>query len=184
MERSLMHAESQEVVSPQICPSQKAADPFVVVVYPSCTMKNALASAINLTTLLIGIAIGIMLAPHIEKPAQAGIAQSQTAAPAPATSVPPQAVEPSNSNVEQISPVMTAGSEGIYLILAHHTQTDELVVNGLDMLKLQQGELNLLARIPGVYPWDIQNIVTDARNTHLYQVAAPKPPAPVNPPAK
>jgi hypothetical protein len=40
---------------------------------------------------------------------------------------------------------MTTGTIGIYLILSHHLQTDELVVNGYDLLKLQNAELGLLS---------------------------------------
>lgn len=142
------------------------------VVYSSGTMRYALTSFANLLILLAGITIGIVLAPHIEKSvsANSGVQAAQTA--------PPPQVTPSNG-VEQVQPAMQAGTVGFYLLLAHHTQTDELVVGGIDILKLEQGELNLLSRMPGVYPGQIQAIVDDARkDTHLYQVTAPKNAAP------
>ncbi|MGA8090097.1 MAG: hypothetical protein WCA10_22695 [Terracidiphilus sp.] len=150
---------------------ENITDALIVVVYPSWTMKNALASLINLLTLLIGITIGIILAPHLERPAHALGAEPQVAL----STTPP-------SGPEQITPQISAGNAAVYLFLAHHIQSDELVVNGIDMLKLQQGEVNLLSRIPGVNPLELQGIVNSAKDTHLYQVA-PQPKS-QQPPAK
>ena len=138
-----------------------------------------LASFANLLTLAIGIAIGLMLAPRVEKTAHAQVSNAQSVPPAPT----PQS-SLGTTSPEQVQPAISAGSMGAFLLLAHHVQSDELVVNGIDMLKLQQGELNLLATIPGVMPQSIQKIVDDAKNTHLYQVASPKPPAQAQPAAK
>ena len=152
-----------------------------LVVYSLWTMRYALTSFANLLILLVGITIGVFLAPHIEKPV---LAVSSPQAPAPPAATPaPQPVVA--DGVEQVQPAMQAGTVGFYLLLAHHTQTDELVVNGLDLLKLEQGELNLLSRLPGVYPGQIQGIVDGARaDTHLYQIGAPKVIAPVPVPPK
>ena len=173
-----MCAQNQEKSPAPVEHSEKTCNGMMVVVYPFGTMKYALASFANLLTLVIGITIGIMLAPHFERPAQAVSTESQAAPSATTAQAPPP------SNIEQVSPTMTAGSIGSYLVLAHHVQSDELVVNGLDMMKLQQGELNLLSKIPGVYSWELSGIIKDARDTHLYQVASPKQPQPTNPPAK
>jgi hypothetical protein len=156
-----------------------------VLVYPSWIMRYALTSLANLLMLVVGITIGVLLAPHFERRVDA-VSASQ-AAPAPQATPPSATPSAAASGVEQVQPMMQAGTVGFYLLLAHHTQTDELVVNGLDILKLEQGELNLLSRLPGVYPGQIQGIVDDARSgTHLYQVASPKPPqaAPSVPPTK
>jgi hypothetical protein len=145
----------------------------ISVVYPSWTMRYALTSFANLLILLVGITIGVLLAPHIEQHAQAANTDPQTT---------PAASLSTKEGIEQVQPSMQAGTVGFYLLLAHHTQTDELVVNGIDLLKLEQGELNLLSRIPGVYPGQIQAIVDDAKkDTHLYQVSTPKPPVPLAP---
>jgi hypothetical protein len=142
----------------------------VLLVYPSWTMKDTLSAFANLLTLLVGITIGVLIAPRFEKHAEAHAAYQSG---------------PTDSGPEQISPVITAGSMGTNLLLVHHTQMDELVVNGIDMLKLEQGEINLLARIPGVLPGQVQSIVDDSRkDVHLYQVAAPKTATPATPPAK
>jgi hypothetical protein len=146
-----------------------------VLVYGLGAMKYALASLANLLTLAIGIALGVMLSPHLEKPAHAFSAAPQATAP-PVTT--PLAATPNGP--EQISPTMTVGSIGTYLLLAHHIQSDELVVNGIDVLKLEQGEINLLARTLGINPQDVQNIVNDAKVTHVYQVASLKQLPPAN----
>ena len=169
-----MWAQDQE--TPSQAPTQKITDSATAVMYPSWIMKNALVSLVNLVTLLIGIGIGVMLAPHFEKGARAatGIGQSPPASTLPqSANIPVSPLAP--SGVEQISPGLTVGSVGVYLLLSHHVQSDELVVNGIDLLKLHEGELGLLSRIPGVSPLELQGIVNSARDTHLYQVARPKP---------
>lgn len=78
---------------------------------------------------------------------------------------------------------MTAGTIGIYLILAHHIQSDQLVVNGYDLLKLQNAELTLLSRF--VPASEIAKAVNDARVPEVYQVQNPTPaPVPAPTPAK
>jgi hypothetical protein len=143
----------------------------VYLVYPSWIMRYAITTLANMLVLAFGITIGVFLAPHIEKRVQAsGDPQSTVASSAQST---PQ----SSGGPELIQPGMTTGSFGAYLILAHHVQSDELVVNGLDILKLEQGELNLLNQIA---PGRVQSIVDEAKNgTHLYQVGTPKPTPPV-----
>jgi hypothetical protein len=146
--------------------------------YSSGTMKYALAALVNLLTLVVGITIGVLLAPHMEKHVQAVGVDPQSPSSTQLTGP---------NNVEKITPGITTGTLGAYLVLAHHVQSDELVVSGLDLVKLEQGELNLLASIPGVLPGSVQRIVEDARNTHLYQVAGPpqpQPAQPAKPPAK
>jgi hypothetical protein len=147
---------------------------MLAIVYASFAMRYALISLINLLTLAVGITIGVLLAPHVERHVQAeeGQAQSQSAGQGQ-----PAGQEPTNGP-EQIQPTITAGSIGAYLLLAHHVQSDELVVNGIDVLKLEQGELNLISSLPGVPSWRIQQIVDGAKASHLYQVASPKPPQP------
>ena len=155
-----MSAENQETSRGKGIAS-KAGDAVVLMVYPLWTMKYALASFANLLTLAIGITIGIMLAPHMEKPAKAGGASPESPSAAPS-------LPAGLSDIERITPVMTTGSIGSYLILAHHTQSDELVVNGLDILKLQQGELNLLSKMPGIQPWDISSCISYPAPTGKY----------------
>ena len=145
---------------------------FCRLMYDSGIMKYALASLANLITLGVGISIGLILAPHFEKRVRAEATdfgqspQAGTSAPVPTQS--PQKITP-------VNPVMTAGSVGVYLVLSHHVQSDELVVNGYDMLKLQNGELQLLSRF--VPASEIQKIVEDSKTNELFTVAQPPQPA-------
>jgi hypothetical protein len=118
-----------------------------VIVYSSWTMRYALASFLNLLILGVGIAIGFMLAPHLEKPVQATV-EPQAAVSQPTPQAAPTSGEP---KITTVSPSLNTGTVGIYLVLAHHVQSDELVVNGYDILRLQNEELSLLSRfVPAV----------------------------------
>jgi hypothetical protein len=76
--------------------------------------------------------------------------------------------------------LLTIGTIGAYQILSHHIQSDELVVNGIDLLKLEQGQFNLLSSL-GVPTSKLDQIVADARKTQLYQVGSQAPPPQVKP---
>jgi hypothetical protein len=128
-------------------------------------VRYALISAINLAILIVGIAIGVVLSPHIEKTASAA-QQFGPAQPTPAltAATPPK--------INQVSTDLSAGKIGAYLLLAHHIQSDELVVNGIDLLKLHDAELHLLAGFLGNDA--IQRAVNESRVEEIYQVTAPK----------
>jgi hypothetical protein len=142
----------------------------IAMMYALRTMRYAATSIANLLILLVGIGLGLMLAPRYDRRVEAVAQQPNT---------PPKQTSTLNGP-EQVQPGFQVGTGAAFLMLTHHLQSDELVVNGLDMLILQQGELNLLARIPGVTANDLQPVVSNAQHTHLYQVetpAAPKAPA-------
>lgn len=137
-------------------------------------MKYAVVSAINLAILLVGLALGLLLAPHLEKAVHASVpnqALPQTAAPAPnaGDSVAILKTTP-------IQPTMSAGSAAIYLVLAHQIQSDQLVVNGIDLLKLHQEELNLLSKF--VPAQEINNAVSRSKATEVFQSVNHPVPAP------
>lgn len=162
--------------------AQKAQPAEVFLVYPSWTMKNALASLVNLVTLLIGISIGVMLAPHIEHPAKAVSEEPQVQSTPGAAVQPPSGFEGHMVTPQMVQPGLTVGTGGVYLLLSHHIQSDELVVNGYDMLKLQNAQLQLLSRF--VPASEIQAAVNGARADHLYQAGPPPGSQPTKPPAK
>jgi hypothetical protein len=147
-------------------------------------MKNAQIALVNLLTLLVGIAIGVVIAPHVERPVKAADAEGQ----APVTSqtiLPPGNLVGKSVATETARGTTLGGTAGTYLLLAHHIQSDELVVNGIDLLRLEQGELNLLARTPGVSSGDVQRILTDAIETRVYQFESTKSSgAPIEPGTK
>lgn len=106
----------------------------------STLVRYALISAINLVILLVGIAMGVLLAPHVETasahpsgPPQATSAQ---------TSPPPSAAD--NPQYEEITPGVTTGTMAVHTFLAHRIATDELMVNGYDVIALNEGIVNLL----------------------------------------
>jgi hypothetical protein len=138
-------------------------------------MEYTLAAFVNLLTLAVGIAIGILLAPRLERSVHANV---DPQAAQQANQSPPPTAEPAGPI--QVQPGMTIGTIGAYQILSHHIQSDELVVNGIDLLKLEQGEFNLLSSL-GVPTSKLDQIVADARKTQLYQVAPQAPPPQVKP---
>jgi hypothetical protein len=138
-------------------------------------MKYVAISTVNLLILLIGIVLGVMLAPHLETKVSAAEPQLQTAPNPPATA--------QGGGPQKVTPMVSAGTVGFFLLLSHHIQSDELVVNGLDLLKLHQAELNLLSRF--VPASELQNAINGARvaQSDLYQVATPSS-APASQPPK
>jgi hypothetical protein len=151
----------------------------------SAIVRYAVISAINLAIVLLGIALGVILAPHIEKPVGA---QNPTPAATSHDLEGIQAVGPVTTNaagqkVTPIAPGMQVGTVGIYLILAHRVESDQLVVNGYDLLKLQNSQLSMLSRF--VPASEIQKAVEDAKVPELYTVgntATPPTPSPTNKP--
>jgi len=96
-------------------------------------MKYATVSIINLSTLLLGIIIGIALAPKFEghvSAQQSGVAASCV----------------SNARTECITPVLTVPSAGVGKLLANQIAADQLTVNGYDLLKLNNNILDALVQ--------------------------------------
>jgi hypothetical protein len=133
----------------------------------SALMKYATVSAINLAILLVGIAIGVMIAPRIDKTVNA-YATDQQASPQQS------AATNGNANPKIAQPQMTVGTAAVYLLLTHHIQADELVVNGIDLIKLHQEELNLLSRF--ISAQDLSKAVSNAKDTELYTLPPQTPP--------
>jgi hypothetical protein len=96
-------------------------------------MNSALNSAINLVTLLLGIGIGLLLAPRIE---------TKVSAQTPPAATPSECVD--SATVECVSPVITAGTAGFGKVLANQIATDQLTVGGYDIMKLQNNVLTAL----------------------------------------
>jgi hypothetical protein len=98
-------------------------------------------SAINLAILLAGIILGIMIAPRLEKSASAHGPQVSTPQAAPNGSTPAPAQQ---DQFEEVSPGMIVGTFGTDTLLAHRIAADQVMINGYDLLALQEGVLNLL----------------------------------------
>jgi len=143
-------------------------------------VKYTVASAINLAILIVGVVIGVMLAPRFTgttnaQPISSNAQQPPTFTQTVNQGLPMPEVQP---KVTPVMPGMTTGTVGIFLILAHHVQSDELVVNGYDILKLQNAELQLLSRF--VPQSEIAKAINDSKATELFTVKQPIP----QPPAK
>jgi hypothetical protein len=135
-------------------------------------MNKMVTSLLVLVALQTGIIIGLVGAPQIERRVRASTEPQNS----------PSSNSPTPSQSEQkltpVQPSMTTGTVAIYLILSHHVQADQLVVNGYDILKLQNAELQLLSRF--IPPRDIQTAVDGAKSTENFTVATPPQPQPFN----
>jgi hypothetical protein len=134
----------------------------------SRSREFSLGNLVNLITLVIGLSIGFV----------AGMSYQ------PHANVQAQAVAPPTPNIEEVAPTMTVGSIGTNLMLAHEVDADQLVVNGYDVMKLQQGVINYLASRVGAEGADFQNIVNSARpaTVHRIKLQAAPVPASITPP--
>jgi hypothetical protein len=137
----------------------------------SAIMRYAVISAINLVILLVGVVLGVILAPHIEGSASASSAQ---AAQSP--------VCVSSATVECVIPLMTVGSGAIGKLLSNQISSDQLTVNGYDILKLDNNLLNALISGKVITTAQGQTIAETARPDKILRFQ-PRP-QPPSPPAK
>jgi hypothetical protein len=132
---------------------------------PSLTDKT-IGKLATLATLAVGIAIGFACGTLYH----------------PYQEVRAQAVPPPTPSFTDVTPGITVGSMGTNLLLAHEIAADSLVVNGYDMLKLQQGLINYMASRPLAETADFQNIINSSRATTVYRYKPPTPPPAQNQP--
>lgn len=121
---------------------------------------KTIGKIVSLLTLSVGIAIGFGMG-VLYRPQQAVQAQS-----APAT-------QPA---IRDVTPGVTMGSIGTNLILAHEVAADSVVVNGFDIMLMQQNILNYLGSRPYNERADIQNIINASRAATVYRLKNPSPP--------
>ncbi len=142
------------------------------------TMKYALTTLANLVTLLVGISIGLMLAPKIERRVFAQ--QTPAAAPAPT----PSCV--SNETVECVTPIMTVGSAGIGRLLSNQISADHISINGYDLLKLDNNIINVFIQTHVLTLDQAKSLIEAslADKQLRYQPPAPPPTAPTEPAKK
>jgi|ERR1035441_1592861 hypothetical protein len=150
----------------------------------SAIVRYAVISAINLAILLVGIAIGVMMAPHIEKTASAqNPAQSAATAGAKAVQGAAQSATcVSSATVECVTPLMTVGSAGIGKLLNNQISSDQLTVNGYDVLKLVNNLLGVMVQSKMITPAQAQALA-EASHPDKYLRFQPSP-QPPTPPAK
>ena len=121
--------------------------------------EKTVGKLVSLTILVIGIAIGFA-GGIVYRPQQDVHAQ---AAPQP------------QANIQEVSPGVTTGTFGANLILAHEVATDRLIINGFDLMKMQNNILSYLALRPSAESADIQNIVNRSRADTVYKLKQPAP---------
>ena len=88
-----------------------------------------------------------------------------------------QASPPPPSEYEEISPIMTVGSAGIGTLLANRVASDQIMANGYDVLKLDEGILQLIQRKTFATDSELQGVVDRAKVAHPLRakVASPSP---------
>ncbi|HEX4065102.1 MAG TPA: hypothetical protein VHZ09_03685 [Acidobacteriaceae bacterium] len=154
--------------------TQKPSSAEVFLVYPSWTMKYALTTLANLLLLLVGVTIGLLLAPKLEKRVSA---QAEPAA----STVAPTCV--SSATVECLTPIMTVGSAGIGKLLSNQIAADRLTVNGYDLLKLDNNIISVFIQAH-ILTQDQAKALAEASLADKqlrYQPPAPPPAAAVAP---
>jgi hypothetical protein len=121
----------------------------------------AKASAINLAFLLAGALIGpVVTHPHnLFQGVVHAQAPTKDGPNKPLAKVEPQAPP---DNAEYVSPGITTGVAAFYQVLAHQAAFDQVMVQGIDLLKLQENTLNLL-RTRGIPNAELQKVVDDSR---------------------
>lgn len=103
----------------------------------------------------IGVIIGICVGPRVERRV---MAQTQTPA------------QPSGPRVITLQSYSTQGAMGANVILAHNLQADIAVVNGYDLIKIDQKMIDYLARLPGADQKSLSEIVSSSRAQEIYQL--------------
>lgn len=125
------------------------------------SMERALDRLLLLATLLIGVAIGLLISPRISKRVEA---QEQVPAPA--------------ANVTTIPLTSYMGGPAIVsnVVLAHELEADHAVVNGYDLLLLDQNIVNYLAKLPIANGMELSSIGDRSRATTRYVLPPPQKP--------
>jgi hypothetical protein len=150
----------------------------------SLIVRYAAISAINLAILLVGIVLGIILAPHIEQTAIASGSAQKTVSPDPGRVMAPQSPQSpscvSSATVECVTPIMTVGSAGIGKLLSNQIATEQLSVNGYDILKLDTNLLAAMVASHVITPAQAQALAEASRAEKLlrFQPSTPTPTAP------
>jgi hypothetical protein len=107
----------------------------------------------NLVALLVGLGIGYILRPSISVHAETGM------------------------KTEEVQPMISGGTAAFGILLVHQAEADTLVVNGYDVLKIDQGILNYLSTRPLAEKADIDKIVNESRPDIIYKIKSPPEPA-------
>jgi hypothetical protein len=117
-----------------------------------------------MATLIVGLTFGFLIGAQY-------LGKQNVQAHANANAIPPQ-------RIEEITPGISTATFAANLVMAHQIEADSLVVNGYDMIKMQENLLNYLATRPMAERADIENIVNRSRAEVFYKIKQPTPPTP------
>jgi hypothetical protein len=137
-------------------------------------MRYTVASAINLAILIVGVFIGVAIAPHLSGTASAGAFQAPSAPPAQSPT--PQTAKPvEDPNVDYVTPGISMGGPVVTnLFLANRIACDRLEVNGFEPLKISDGIMSLLINKGIASPADVNQIVASGKAVRPLRLR-PKP---------
>jgi hypothetical protein len=116
----------------------------------------AIGTMLNVATLLIGLACGFYL----------GTLHSETAH------------AQASPQIEEVTPTIMFGSGGTNLLLAHEVYADRVVVNGFDIMIMNEGIINYLNTRIGAERPDLQRVIDDSRAQKMYRIKTPEQPKP------
>jgi hypothetical protein len=114
--------------------------------------------------LAIGVVIGILISPRL------GVRAQQAPAPAQAT----------GPRIITLQSYSTSGAMGANVLLAHNLQADIAVVNGYDIMKINQQILNYLAQRPDADQRALSQIVSASKAEEIFQLPNQNVPTPPN----
>jgi hypothetical protein len=125
-------------------------------------MDRTLSSFLQLVTLVLGIAIGVLVAPRFNKAVSAQSDVGQGAASNSSSETSP--------NIVYIQSYQSGPAIAATVVLAHDLQADHAVVNGYDLLKIDEGIINYLGTLPMTNPTTLNSIVSNSRATTQYRI--------------
>lgn len=139
-------------------------------------LKQCLRMVSQSVLVAVGVVIGILIAPRIERSVEArqtGSVPHQSASPAPIENHPSQ--EPGAPRMIVLQSYATSGAMGTNVLLVHNLQADIAVVNGYDIMKINQQIINYLASLPVGDQRALAAIVRNSRAEEIYQIPTAQP---------
>jgi hypothetical protein len=153
-------------------PPEVGSGPPAGMVYSGCIhgdprMHRAVERSLDhffiLVTLFVGIGIGILISPRLSEHVEA---QAQAPTPAGASDTAPATIPLTNY---MSSPALVSN-----VVLAHELEADHAVVNGYDLLLLDQNIINYLAKLPVGNGAELTMIGDRSKATTRYTLPPPK----------
>src|ERR1700733_12571993 len=134
-------------------------------------MNKALNSLLQLLTLFVGIGIGVKIAPRFDHKVSAQTASTSTPNDGP--------------SVITLQNFSSSPAFAANVVLAGELQADHAVVNGYDLLKIDENIINYLGNLPVGNRTTLENIVESSKAKVRYSLLNPRTasyPHPVVPP--